>query len=280
MKSIKNIKSFIINLPKYEKKYKRSCQFLTKLDIKPSREEAVYGKDLTDDYIKTITYPSVQYTIKNGRTIDSDIHSNGAIGCYLSHINLWKKLKSSDTDDMFLIFEDDVVLSNSTTLYIIDSFIQKIDENNPDWDMIFLGWMNPLSFLTNKDIPYYTDSLNKTNPSYYKINDINFGTHAYILRKKGAIKLLQNAFPIVNQIDSYISYMASRGDIKAFKNKTSFFNQMNIEGSSIQESTMTSMKPFINRFSNKIIITFYFTFISCMLILLSLLLYFIYTRLI
>ena len=260
MNSIENIKSFIISLPQCQDKYDRSSRHLIQHGIFPSKAEAVYGKNLGDDYIKNITYPSVQYTMKKGRSIDSDIFSHGAIGCYLSHVQLWKQLSES-FDDTFIIFEDDIE-PDSLNISNLNSFIQKISTIDPQWDIIYLGWLKPLPFLKDSDI--------HLDDNTYKINDITFGTHSYIIRKKGAIKLLTNAFPIVDQVDSYISYMICRGDINAYRPKTPFFKQSILGllgGTSVQENVFVNIKPIVNRFSNRTFIITVLLLITIMLIL-------------
>jgi GR25 family glycosyltransferase involved in LPS biosynthesis len=249
MLNIKNIKSFVINLPQFPLKYERTMKNLSMIDIYPQKEDAVYGKNLSKEQVTEIVYPSVDYTIKHGRYTDSDIFSFGAIGCYLSHTNLWKKLASSPeykNDDMFLIFEDDVA-PPAYTLEKINTWVNSVNQKQTDWDMLFLGWMKPLP-VKDADI--------KLEKSIYKINDITFGLHAYIIRKKGAQALLKKAFPIVDQIDSYISYMAARGDINAYRSNVSFFYQANMEGSQIQESIVVNIKPHLNRFPPKLISLF------------------------
>ena len=245
IKNIKSIKSFMINLPQFPQKYERSMRNLAQLNIAPQRVDAVYGKDLDDDFIKTITYPSVHYTMGRGRSVDSDISSHGAIGCYMSHVKLWHQLVERK-EEMYLIMEDDVTVSATTES--IDLFIEEIDQHHPDWDVILLGWMKPLPGVFGKDGDV------RLSKNVYKCNDITFGMHAYIINRKGAQRLLKNAFPIVDQIDSYLSYMACRGDISMYRPKQPFVDQYNVEGSSIQDSlTNLNIKPILNRFSHSCI---------------------------
>jgi glycosyl transferase family 25 len=230
---IRTIKSYIINLEKYKKKYERTKKNLSRFNITPERFDAIYIDDVNSQDIKNITYPSVQYTIERGRNVDNNIGSKGAIGCYLSHTKLWKMLLESN-EDMFLIFEDDVNINN----YTIEQLNQTLQEvGNYDWDFIFLGYSKP----------YLMNDIKIDN--VYKINSITYGMHAYLINKKGALKLLKHSFPIVDQIDSYLSYMASRGDINAYRLKENYFIQDNIEGTSIQ--TDFSIKPLLTRLSNK-----------------------------
>jgi glycosyl transferase family 25 len=233
---ITQIKSHVINLKSNTEKLKRVQKSLNAISIFPERFDAVYGKDLDPLYIDKITYPFVQYTMKNGRYIDSNIETLGAIGCYLSHVKLWEMLANSD-DDMLLILEDDAV-TNNFSAFQINQFLNEIIENDPNWDVIFLGYSKPFpspnvdTFISN---------------SVYKINEITFQTHAYVLSKKGALKLLSKAFPIVDQVDSYMSYMAITRGLNSYRGNANYIKQFNEEGSSIQAGV--SLKIFLNRCS-------------------------------
>ena len=251
---ITHIKSHVINLKSNIEKLERVQKSLNAISIFPERFDAVYGKDLDPLYIDKITYPSVQYTMKNGRYTDSNIETLGAIGCYLSHVKLWEVLANSD-DDMLLILEDDAIVNNFSA-FQINQFLNEIIENDPDWDVIFLGYTKP-SPSSNADIPV-TDFV-------YKINEITFQTHAYLLSKKGALKLLSKAFPIVDQVDSYMSYMAITRGLKSYRGNTSYLKQYNEEGSSIQAGV--SIKVFFNRCSTRSL-WLCITFVSILLILL------------
>jgi len=245
---IQNIPSYVINLELYKEKWIKTLNTLQELDISPQRFEAVYGKSLDPKIINKITDPSVYYSIKNGRSIDQQLNSMGAIGCYLSHIKLWEMLVKSDKD-MFLIFEDDVNISPYVTSEDVNNFVKNVISENPNWDFIFLGFTKPLPFFS-KDV---------CENGICKIKEITFCLHSYIINKKGAKKLLEKAFPIVHQIDSYISYMSARDDIECFRPEKSLFGQENSiknifsSMSSIQESPIKSVKTIITRFENNTI---------------------------
>ena len=251
---ITHIKSHVINLKSNTKKLERVQKSLNAISIFPERFDAVYGKDLDPLYIDKITYPSVQHTIKNGRYIDSNIETLGAIGCYLSHVKLWEALANSN-DEMLLILEDDAI-TNNFSAFQINQFLNEIRENDPDWDVIFLGYTKP-SPSPNADIPI--------TESVYKINEITFQTHAYLLSKKGALKLLSKAFPIVDQVDSYMSYMAITRGLNSYRGNVKYLIQYNEEGSSIQAGV--SIKVFLNRCSTSSL-WLCITFVSILLILL------------
>lgn len=264
IRDIRTIKPYMINLPQFPQKYQRSLRNLAQLNITPQRVDAVYGKDLDDDYIKSITYPSVHYTMNRGRSLDSDIANHGAIGCSLSHIKLWKQMIEKK-EEMYLIIEDDVAVTAKVTTETINSFLQEVCQHDPNWDVILLGWMKPLPGLISKDGDV------RVAPNIYRINDVTFGTHAYLINRKGAERLLKSAFPIIDQVDSYLSYMACRGDIHAYRPSRPFIDQYNPEGSSIQDSISNlNIKPVLNRFSHKCIRgwIFFFLFVTIVAVIL------------
>jgi glycosyl transferase family 25 len=237
---ITQIKSYVINLKSNTKNLERVQKSLNAISIFPERFDAVYGKDLDPLYIDKITYPSVQYTMKNGRYIDSNIETLGAIGCYLSHVKLWEILANSD-DDMLLILEDDAI-TNNFSVFQINQFLNEIIENDPNWDIIFLGYSKPFPS------PNVDTAISN---SVYKINEITFQTHAYMLSKKGALKLLVNAFPIVDQVDSYMSYMAMTRGLNSYRGIVKYIKQFNEEGSIIQSGV--SLKVFLSRCSPQLL---------------------------
>ena len=137
----------------------------------------------------------------------------------------------------------------------VNLFLQNVTITQPDWDFIFLGYTKPF--------PVFSNDL--CNKNICQIKEITFCTHAYIINKKGAKKLLDKAFPIIDQIDCYISFMSARGDIKSFRPIKPFFTQKDeiknilFNNSLIQEGPLKSLKTVITRFSNSFILYSLFT---------------------
>lgn len=123
-------------------------------------------------------------TIPENRRTHAELGSKNAIGCYLSHTALWTKLIDSDKDGYF-IFESDAVCKVNIPKTLLEFMSLK-----KDFDILFFGnfWL-------------YT----KENSKFKKINQRFYGMHAYYITKKGAEKCLKYAFPIEQQIDSYLS---------------------------------------------------------------------------
>ena len=138
--------------------------------------------------------------------------------------------------DMYFILEDDASI-NSYYINDINEYLNKINSIDKNWDYIFLGYLKPT--IKSVDI--------KVSNDIYKVNEITFQTHAYIINKSGAQKLLKNSFPIIHQIDSYISLMSMYRNLNAYRGKK-YIIQKNEKGTDIQ--TDNSIKIYINRLSN------------------------------
>lgn len=236
---LQNIKSYIINLEKYKNKYELCLKRLSKLNIKPERFNAIYVEDENSEEIRNITHPSVQYTIKNKRFSHNNMTSKGAIGCYLSHITLWKMLLESN-EEYFLIFEDDVEIN----YYInnIENIINKILNLN-NWDFVYLGYLDSYVIFNMFSNPKEIIS---------RIQNITFCTHSYLINRKGAEILLNKALPIVDQIDSYISFMSIANYANIYKSNEILFIQNNIITSSTCDTF--SIKPYITQWNDEFII--------------------------
>ena len=159
---------------------------------------AVIGKklDVKDLARKSIISPSCYYDIIRGRCEGKGFPSKGAIGCSLSHIELWKKCVNENLPFM-TICEDDLFFEKKIKE---DDIIKALKQENG----MFLS-------------PNSGDNINMN-----KRNVKFFGTHFYILSKECCIKLLEKAFPIDIQVDSYIAFMHNINEINIYGYKIAY----------------------------------------------------------
>jgi GR25 family glycosyltransferase involved in LPS biosynthesis len=212
--------TFIINLDSNNSTYINSINYLKKLHIKPTRFEAIDCRDINNisntkikKIIQNKLYPSVKYTIENGSGTFNNIPSWGAIGCYLSHVFLWEKLLKDPFNDYYIIFEDDIY-PNILDRDELDIFVKKLLRIG--FDFCYLGHK---SYVEDNGIKI------KKNPDIVKITKITAQTHAYIISKNGAKELLKYVFPIVDQIDAYISFVGIEKNLEIYKTKKQLFCQ-------------------------------------------------------
>jgi GR25 family glycosyltransferase involved in LPS biosynthesis len=195
--SLDKLEKYLINLDSRKDRFDVTNNLLNQYNFKNViRYPAVNGKNISNNELIQIIEPSAMKSILDNYRKEHHELSYGAVGCYLSHINLWKKLEI-DNLDYIIIFEDD---ANPAFSFIE---LQEIIKNNApnDWDIILFGGI----YNNYKNINNYIDKIY----SFYEM-------HAYIINKKGAIKLLSKAFPIKKQIDSWLSDLASNNYVNIY----------------------------------------------------------------
>ena len=145
-------------------------------------------------------------------------YTKGALGCALSHYNLWQKCCISNKS--FLILEDDVILNKDFAEHFRTVF-KMLPEN---WDILLLSYnFDSLLSFHNTVYEQCNSVFNKTNMTQNDIdNFINsdifptiaklkycFGTSAYIVSPKGAKNLMEKCFPLNNRIINNIPFLNS-----------------------------------------------------------------------
>jgi GR25 family glycosyltransferase involved in LPS biosynthesis len=215
---IKTNKERLINFDNY---YNISDISFKKYNIFP----AVIGKDL--DLVNFVTPFTYKQMMETERTKKRKYHyelSRGAVGCYLSHISIYKKIADSNVD-YGIVFEDDCIVTND--------FYQRLQYGLsviPDnWDIFLLGLM-----CIKCDI----------NKEYMKI-DRFWGTHSYIIRKKSAAKILQYLDrPLSKQIDADLSLLIKKKVINIYAINPVIAMQDGVFQSDIQLDIETNPESF------------------------------------
>jgi len=188
---------WVINLENKSDRWKNILNSIQKSGLPLEnvfRLDAINSTTMSPAELKNILSPEAFKQLFSNliyRTSHSQL-TLGAVGCYLSHIELWKKLLVSNNSH-FLIFEDDTKLS-SDFLQTANHVLKHIPD---DFDFLFLG-----SIVSPTD-----EVLSDTNVIKNKFTTLIsvYGTHAYIISKKAVQKLLPLSFPINKQFDSFIS---------------------------------------------------------------------------
>jgi collagen beta-1,O-galactosyltransferase len=161
-------------------------------------------------------------SIKNKkRTCHYELTNINAIGCFLSHYYLWKKIINLKGNN-FLIFEDDTIF-NEISIKEINYRISNIPN---DWDIYLLSNNNYSKIKINKDIS--------------KVKRF-FLTNSYVINKNGINKILNlnNIFPINQQIDSYLSELAQDFNLNIYiHDNYNFYNQSQDFITDIQDNSI------------------------------------------
>lgn len=188
---------YIINLDKRIDRWNITSKLLfNKGYTNLKKYKAVEGNRIPKDSLYNIvSNEAIDPIIKGYRTEHHEL-SIGAVGCYLSHINVWELGNEINNYNYVIIFEDDTYpILNSDELQVI------LNDLPQDWDLCILGG----TYNRNNII----------NNNFCKINRF-FGLYAYIINKKCINYLLKNAFPVKQQIDSWLSDLSIQNKINIY----------------------------------------------------------------
>jgi GR25 family glycosyltransferase involved in LPS biosynthesis len=184
------------------------------------------------DYLKSFGIETVLVKGVNGKTIpDEEIVKRvsntyktfgpkGAIGCAISHMNTWKMFLETN-DEYAIIFEDDVILE--------DNFNEKLKlalEDIPkNYDILYLGCagcdeeqkFNAVKFIATLFMSPKTFNPPQKISDHISIPSVALCTHAYIVSRRGATKLLdQLDGKINNHIDICIQNLVLDNQIESY----------------------------------------------------------------
>ena len=177
-----NSKAFIIATS--NEAYNTAKTKLSNVSLNIQMFDAIKGADITKSgLIKDVVTIKALYDIlvAENRRSHSDLGTANGVGCYLSHVTLWKQLLNDNVDGYY-IFESDAVCRNDIKPLVAEFL------NKPDPHILFFGI---IGFVVG--------------PGISKLTRRFYGTHAYYITKEGARRCLEHASPIEEQIDSYLS---------------------------------------------------------------------------
>jgi GR25 family glycosyltransferase involved in LPS biosynthesis len=139
------------------------------------------------------------------RVRHSDL-STGAVGCFLSHVTVMRMLLHDEVNDAYVVMEDDTLIPRDMRNRI-DTALQ---EAPSDWDVILFGY-HLLEYLDEQQ------QHNKLPAASRKVRTF-WGTHAYLLNKRGARKFVDSyqRDKIQVQIDSQMSMLARAGNLNVY----------------------------------------------------------------
>lgn len=216
--------AFVIALSQDE--YKKASSRLSEAGIQNVHHfDAVNGKEEKEHYIgnrKKLTYRAEMEITKMGeRECHSSMGSWGMVGCYQSHVELWKK--ASKSPDGLLIFESDVKPKNVEKVKRVFSDLKAKGR----LDFFYLGYIG-MGQLENEEVA------NRVVGRVY-------GTHAYYISPSFAAKLLQLCFPMEVQVDAFLGYVFLDKGVRAYALKE--FDQMLRLKSSVQGKRVAGNPP-------------------------------------
>lgn len=176
-----------------------NCIKIINLERRPDRRDEMIKKlkqqDITNfEFVKAVDGLKLTLTDEIKEMFQGNCFFNrkGVIGCALSHINLWKQLLNDETNDYYVIIEDDVTLAENFSEKL-NIAIKKFKESA---DFLYLG------AFSIKDQNIYANKLEIIKKEGEKCEC----TWGYIINKNACKKLL-NYFKY-NPIRQAIDYAA------------------------------------------------------------------------
>lgn len=160
-------------------------------------------------YKKWIEGKSYQKLIVNNERKTREYHhdlTSGAVGCFLSHLNIYQYIVNHNLDYSF-IMEDDT----KPTIYNYKQYIRHVSKHIPeDADVVLLHYILPQ--VNKYNIITVNTALSKVQPNKFQFWCLD----SYIITKKGAKKILDNFNKITMQIDSFLTKLHREGKINIY----------------------------------------------------------------
>jgi glycosyl transferase family 25 len=187
-KEMEGVGVYLINLDRSHQRYRYVWPSLQALGFPLERVSAVDGRTLTEAEITSVMD---KRTFKKFFSIP---HQLGTIGCYLSHIKVWKKFLQSPFK-FALVFEDDVSFSPQELSETVHHLIAP--EQVGLWDINSFELNHRGMPLTIKKLPHHQSLCLYLTPVTH--------TGAYLINRKAAQALLEKALPIKMPVDHYFT---------------------------------------------------------------------------
>jgi GR25 family glycosyltransferase involved in LPS biosynthesis len=168
-------RTFYITLKETPLRYRSFIESANLAGISAEPFFGIFGKK----YGLSAKYPNILESSN-----DKMFLTDGAIGCTLSHLTLWKTL-SILPENEFFILEDDALF--------VDRFKEKFqsiyEKLPPNWEFVYVGWI-PFGHDVSPII--VDEGISIRLPS---------ATHAYMVKKSALEKLIDAVVPIQSPLD-------------------------------------------------------------------------------
>jgi hypothetical protein len=186
--------TYVVNLENDNDRYVNSVKSLSDVNINPIRFNAIYGKDVKNEYNEHINLLWKPFIPKS------------CLGCALSHAVLSKQILETDDNDIALILEDDVV-----PLFKNVQDIFKVIENAPkDWDVILLFCQGMCNYKSDDYItgiyPGSTAAYLINRKGMYKQSTYKYSSHVDIQRKNLGLNVYKSPSPLFKVNETFVSH--------------------------------------------------------------------------
>jgi GR25 family glycosyltransferase involved in LPS biosynthesis len=199
--SLSDMAVYVINLDRNKDRLQHFMKQIKKTDLKHLTLQRMPGVDgrtlalkpplLTDKAMQEI-FSAERYGY---RTKHYQL-SRGAVGCYLSHLKVYKDFLNSNRTHL-LVFEDDAVFG---TPHVLKTLRERVRIMPKGWDVVLLGC--------------HCITCRQASAVHRTVNRFIL-MHAMLLTRRGAERILQalDEQPISQQIDTALSMLIQQGKL-------------------------------------------------------------------
>lgn len=209
-----DIDVFVVNLEKRKEKWiqmERKCETAFPGNFpRPERFDAIDGGtiDLISLYEGGMLTEEAYNSLLRLRDVNGRHLTIGGLGCSLSHIELWREC--IERDRIMLILEDDVTFHPEFAKRVVELLQQAKTFN---FGLLYLA------DLVNSTKTRAVQQSIPQAPLIWKLTGEFWGTYGYFISPRVAVTLVDEAYPIRLQIDSYMIKTASAEHFPVYRSK-------------------------------------------------------------
>jgi hypothetical protein len=127
--------------------------------------------------------------------------TRGRIGCYESHVRIWKRLLDANLPHALVLEDDADIHYNEKTVAYLTQCLQELQQV-PNWDIVYIG--------NNTLHPF------KRQVTEHLFELTNWeGAYTYLIRNRCAKIFYDNAFPITDAVDLYMAEQFQKHNLLA-----------------------------------------------------------------
>lgn len=168
-----------------------------------------------------------RYVMMMGRSDHMQLSNPSMLGCLLSHISIWKRIRPQE---VIAVFEEDAYMDQTSSLRMKSLSVDMLDLQ---WDVLMLESGQIIASGTWEYIGEYAATCALSQNSTLGASKTSkknlctwFGTRGYLITYEGAQKLLSHAFPVHVQIDALMGLLAAfKPDFKMYWTRENVVHQ-------------------------------------------------------
>lgn len=198
--SFDNIPKYIINLDRRRDRwstFQMASGFSSLKNVR--RWSGTDGKLINLDTDNRVSLFTKYNIIRGLRRSHMELNTKGGVGCYISHVEVWKDFLEKGEGEVGMILEDDALMDVGTVQKILHYVNNsEVIQNTDLWDFCILAPHGG----NIKHGPMYPG-----DDTCIRLMEFT-GLTGYLFTKKGIRKILPNVYPIQGHVDWFMAICA------------------------------------------------------------------------